>query len=154
MKKRVGGYTIVEVLTIVVVISILAGVSIVGYSGLQARARDSQRKDDFKNLQNALEFYKKQNNSYPQCDAVAAYSTSTNSPQTCTLPDAEITSGLKPDYISTVPSDPKTAGGYTYIVGRYISNTSTCAVSTDNTTNYVLKVTLESGTTYCVGSKN
>lgn len=40
------GFTIVELLIVIVVIAILASISVVAYNGIQKRAKDSQRKSD------------------------------------------------------------------------------------------------------------
>ena len=49
-----------ELLVVIVVVGILASVSIVAYSGVQARARDAQRLHDLKSIEKALELYKTQ----------------------------------------------------------------------------------------------
>lgn len=64
MHKRYG-FTIVELLIVIVVIGILAAITIVAYNGIQKRAQDSRRANDIASLQKALELYKVQNGSYP-----------------------------------------------------------------------------------------
>ena len=44
MKQR--GFTIVELLIVIVVIGVLAAITIVAYNGIQSRARDSARVSD------------------------------------------------------------------------------------------------------------
>lgn len=51
------GFTIVELLIVIVVIGILASVTIVAFNGLQARGRDAQRKSDLNNIAKALSIY-------------------------------------------------------------------------------------------------
>ena len=51
------GFTIVELLIVIVVIAILAAISIVAYSGIQQRARDSQRVQDMATIKKALLMY-------------------------------------------------------------------------------------------------
>lgn len=46
MKTKQTGFTIVELLIVIVVIGILAAITIVAYDGVQQRARDTQRKSD------------------------------------------------------------------------------------------------------------
>ncbi len=46
MKISKSGFTIVELLIVIVVIAILAAISIVAYNGVQQRARDSKRTSD------------------------------------------------------------------------------------------------------------
>ena len=75
MKKTTTGFTIVELLIVVVVIAILAAVSMVAYTGIQGRARDSQRLQDMNTIVKALEMYRVQNGRYP--NAVATQPTAT-----------------------------------------------------------------------------
>lgn len=51
------GFTIVELLIVVVVIAVLAAISIAGYNGIQQRARDSQRAQDLATIKKALMMY-------------------------------------------------------------------------------------------------
>ena len=55
--KRTRGFTIVELLIVIVVIAILATITIVAYRGIQARARDSQRMQDMSQIKKALLLY-------------------------------------------------------------------------------------------------
>ena len=55
MKQR--GFTIVELLIVIVVIAILAAISIVADNGIQARTRDSVRKNDLAELAKATKLY-------------------------------------------------------------------------------------------------
>lgn len=59
------GFTIVELLIVIVVIAILAAITLVAYNGAQGRARDSQRVADLKTIMKALEVYKINNGAYP-----------------------------------------------------------------------------------------
>lgn len=56
------GFTIVELLIVIVVIAILAAITIVAYNGIQARARDNVRKQDLAYLAKALKLYAVDNN--------------------------------------------------------------------------------------------
>lgn len=55
MKNR--GFTIVELLIVIVVIAVLAAISIVAYNGIQTRARDNVRKQDLAQLVKATQLY-------------------------------------------------------------------------------------------------
>lgn len=46
MITKQRGFTIVELLIVIVVIAILAAISIIAYNGIQSRARDAQRSND------------------------------------------------------------------------------------------------------------
>jgi len=56
MNKR--GFTIVELLIVIVVIAILAAISIVAYNGIQNRAYDTAVKNDLASLGKKMEIYK------------------------------------------------------------------------------------------------
>ena len=92
IKKRMGGFTIVELLVVIVVIAILVALTLPNLFGLQRRARDDTRKNDLKNIQQALETFFNDNSAYP--DALA---------------------DLNPDYYTGTTTDPENVA-YTYTV--------------------------------------
>jgi len=55
-KKQNEGFTIVELLIVIVVISILALLVITTYSGIQPKARNSKRQTDVQSLQTQMGF--------------------------------------------------------------------------------------------------
>lgn len=55
--KKQAGFTIVELLIVIVVIAILAAISVVAYTGIQERARDAQRLQDMATIKKALLMY-------------------------------------------------------------------------------------------------
>ena len=59
------GFTIVELLIVIVVIGILATLVVTTYSGIEAKARDSKRQADVKAIQTQLEAFYASNNYYP-----------------------------------------------------------------------------------------
>lgn len=63
--SRKSGFTIVELLIVIVVIAILAAISIVAYTGIQARANDSRRMNDVAAIRKALALYKADNGTFP-----------------------------------------------------------------------------------------
>ncbi len=65
LKKSNKGFTIVELLIVIVVIGILALLVITTYSGIQAKARNAKRQSDIASLQTQLEAFYSQNGYYP-----------------------------------------------------------------------------------------
>lgn len=63
--KQKSGFTIVELLIVVVVIAILAAITIVSFNGIQGRARDSERVSDISSIQKKLELFYAENGYYP-----------------------------------------------------------------------------------------
>lgn len=68
MSKKAYGFTIVELLIVIVVIGILAAITIVAYTGIQNRAHDTTVKSDLSSLARKLELYRVDDpaNLYPQ----------------------------------------------------------------------------------------
>ena len=64
LKDTQKGFTIVELLIVIVVIGILAAITVVAYSGIQQRARDTVRKSDLAQLKKAILLYSVDNGDY------------------------------------------------------------------------------------------
>jgi prepilin-type N-terminal cleavage/methylation domain-containing protein len=71
------GFTIIELLVVIVVIGILATLSIVGYANLQKQSRDSQRAASAVVVAESLEKYYSQNGEYPNVAGVTASNANT-----------------------------------------------------------------------------
>lgn len=71
MIKNKSGFTIVELLVVIVTIAILTSIIIVVFNGVQERARDSARKSDIGLIMKALDMYYVDNGQYPQITATA-----------------------------------------------------------------------------------
>ncbi|MCA9342044.1 prepilin-type N-terminal cleavage/methylation domain-containing protein, partial [Candidatus Saccharibacteria bacterium] len=72
--KQKHGFTIVELLIVIVVIAILAAISIVAYNGIQSRGRDSIRKQDLATLAKVTHLYQVDQGDYAQagCGSTSA----------------------------------------------------------------------------------
>lgn len=112
MKKSTSGFTIVELLVVIVTIAILAAVSVVAYNGIQGRARDSRRMSDIQSINTALQLYVLDKNKAPDFGGACSIQNSQDSG--CFVNDfnggtayiwASLQSELSP-YIKTLPKDP------------------------------------------------
>ena len=65
MNKRISGFTVVEVMVIIVIIGVLASVTIVSYRGVQERARTAQTLTAANQWIKVLQTYKARNGAYP-----------------------------------------------------------------------------------------
>ena len=65
MKTTKKGFTIVELLIVIVVIGILASITVVAYNGVQKRAQNSAIMSEFRAWKQAFALYKASTGSYP-----------------------------------------------------------------------------------------
>lgn len=144
--KSRQGFTIVELLIVIVVIAILATISVVAYNGIQGRARDSGRQQDIRQLTRALELYYIDNGEYP----TAGGSTTINGSWSTTA-DASwqnLVNALNSYMGSKVPVDPistpngnvQGAGKYNY---AYFSASNYCNGAMSTHQGYLLVYRLE-----------
>lgn len=85
MRNRLSrGFTLVELLVVIIVIAILASVTMVVYSGTQARARDTDRYNDVKTIIDALTIYRSNNGVYPSAATMGL--SDGDLPAGCSLP--------------------------------------------------------------------
>lgn len=104
------GFTLVELLIVITIIGILAGLSLVSYNGTQGKARDATRKSDLRDLQKALQSYYADNNStYPNTGGAWCSSEPGDVVQNCNSGNYIL--GLAPTYIPKLPRDPKGGPG-------------------------------------------
>jgi prepilin-type N-terminal cleavage/methylation domain-containing protein len=64
-KKSQKGFTIIELIVVIAIISLLASIVLVNVNGFMAKARDARRKSELVQMQKALIMYYADNGSYP-----------------------------------------------------------------------------------------
>lgn len=114
-----SGFTIVELLIVIVVIGILAAITIVAYNGIQQRGRDAQRVSDISNIMKSLEAYKVLNGVYP----VATSTSGSGSYEMSTETSGTFMEYLVPTYFGKTPVDPINDGTRYYRYYRYDAST-------------------------------
>lgn len=126
------GFTIIELLVAIVVVGILAGITIVSYTGIQQRSRDTERSGHIAQIQIAIDKYYADNSQYPLVCAADD-----------TPCDASLLATPLSDYIEAIPTDPSFAGtgtDYQYVRGGTSGNAYGLLVS------YEAKDTCKTGT--------
>lgn len=118
MRKSTSGFTIVELLIVIVVIGILAAITIVAYNGVQSRAQDTSVQSDLRNIAKKLEIGRVDSitDSYP-----------TTNPTIAAIVDVKVS---KNSY-ATTPS-----ASYNLLM---------CFPTTSNPTDYILLALTKSG---------
>jgi general secretion pathway protein G len=134
--SRFHGFTIVELLIVIVVIGILVSIVTVNWTGAQARSRDAKRLSDAKAIEAALESYRSENNGYPAAStATQLAGASTGGWETSgAAQPGTFMSALKPyGLTSGVPLDPTNNTlnnvGKIYRYKTYAAGTNGCNAS-------------------------
>lgn len=65
LTRNQAGFTIIELVVVVIILCILGTLVALTYSGIQASNRDKQRQTDIESLQSQLELYHAVNDKYP-----------------------------------------------------------------------------------------
>jgi type II secretion system protein G len=154
------GFTIVELLIVIVVIGILAALVITTYNGIQQKGRNTERQTDLKALQGQLEAYYAQNGRYPTsgAQASATLGLGSTSADNVTFIGAQM-KGLDREALR----DPKgTAGSYAVAASAsglsnqyaYVASPAGCDNSATDCTGYVLTANQEGATALTVNSNN
>ena len=102
MLKNARGFTIVELLIVIVVIALLATIVIVAYNGVQAKAGFTQMQADLSNIRKALLLYHADHDSYPSTIGLCELNW-------CGWNQAAgdgFVPGLSPTYMQTIPQLP------------------------------------------------
>ena len=91
--KKSRGFTIVELLIVIVVIAILAAITIVAYNGIQNRAKTQSAQSAANSLMKKIEAYNAATGSYPSATTNAAYTTALNGQTESSITGSGITLG-------------------------------------------------------------
>lgn len=121
MRKQTG-FTIVELLIVIVVIAVLAAITAVAYNGIQNRSKDSRRLNDVQSIVKALRLYHTNNGIYP--------SSSLNGPggweSSSINPDQFIQALKTGNIVANVPVDPVNTSNKEYRYFRYSAGSYGC----------------------------
>ncbi len=96
------GFTLVELLTVISIISILTALLTVSFVSVSQRGRDAQRKSNIRQIQAALELYRADNDAYPPAVSNSIGSSTTVS-VACNQPF--VVGGIT--YMQKMPCDPE-----------------------------------------------
>lgn len=127
------GFSLVELLVVVSIIGILAGVITVSSGSARAQGRDTKRQADLQLVASALELYRLEKRTYPPESSISA--------PTALDWTTQLKPVLSPQYISSWPVDPSASSGFSYAYTVDASRGS-----------YVLEAVLETPQTATAGS--
>lgn len=140
-KSNQKGFTIVELLIVIVVIGILAALVITTFTGIQQRARNTERQTDIKAIHGQVEAYYAQNGRYPTLDNMNDTTFRTDN-----MKGLDVEALKDPKGTAGTLAGAAAANVYSYVVQ------SATGGACDNTTNdcaqYTLTATNEGGDIY------
>lgn len=153
MHQSRSGFTIVELLIVVVVIAILAAITIVSYNGITTRAENASRADELLSWRTAFIAYKGTNGTYPvMSDTAAGYCLGTDFPNgkcrdyTLAVGVATYAEAASAPLVTELQTISKMSGGsrkgVSSHVGPYVEYGA-------NQTNIVLRTFLQGGSGTC-----
>lgn len=122
-QKRQSGFTIVELLIVIVIIGILAGLVVTQILGATAKARDSERTTDLNQIANQLEAYYARTGGYPTSANLGNLTWRTNN-------EVSMGDSAKSMYDPSIPA-PST------VVADYTFGTTTTGMTAVGAYNYV-----------------
>lgn len=147
LNKKQKGFTLIELLVVIAIIGVLASVVLASLNSARSKARDAKRRQDMKQLQLALEFYRDKYGYYPPIvggKQNSCYSSGVNSD----IPGSW-SSSLQPlvtdGFIPSLPVDPLNNGvlgvnpKYCYIYNKSVL-LDTYSDCKNNITNEVIDV--------------
>ena len=134
LNRKQQGFTIVELLIVIVVIGILAGLVITTFNGIQQKGRDTERQTDIKALHSQIEAYYAQNGSYPSLTDMNLSTFRTDNLKGLDEGAFKDPKGTATSLVGTTPA----AGTYGYV---YVTLPASCTSAT--CTSYTLTTALE-----------
>lgn len=130
-----SGFTIVELLIVIVIIGVLTAISVVSYSGVQTRSKLSKIETDITTVHKMLESYKARTGSYPVTNASLNPDWDTETARTdANCPFGTRSTDWVPDLSSSLPQSSPTTWGVSGNPGcyMYVSDGKLYAISAWN----------------------
>lgn len=146
------GFTLIELLVTISIIAVLTVIGLVSFSTAGAKARDSKRKDDLRNVAQALEIYLQANKHYPRTAAAYTSANLSSSGGSWINDNGTAVSPITLDsnYIKDMPVDPRPTSGnpftglfYTYGYWSGSVSGGNCPVDALGGQYFILVATLE-----------
>ena len=138
--QKQSGFTIIELLIVIVVIGILAGLVLTAFTGIQQKSRDTERQTDIKAIQAHIEAFLAQKAHYPSLNDMNDRTPATGF-VAVNLKGLDLNAFMDPK--GTSASLVATPAAYTYAYA--VTNSAGTGCEADDTTcaKYVLTATLE-----------
>lgn len=154
MRRNINGFTVVELLVVIMVIGILATITVFTFSGVQKSSRDSTRQARAKLIATSLESYYLRRGEYPNCTALTQSSSSVIANTLVDLKADDLTAPLAANGTNSIVCgdlDPSGTDSF-----GYVGDTSAaCTAANGSCAQFTLEYRDEtSGTVKSINSKH
>lgn len=139
-KNKQQGFTIVELLIVIVVIGILAALVITTFTGIQQKARNTERQTDIKAIHGQVEAYYASKGYYPTFDHL-----NDSTWRTANMKGLDQEALKDPKGTAFALAATSSATSYGYAVGTSAGTATSCASDETTCATYVLTATMEGG---------
>lgn len=112
-KKKQNGFTMIELLVVIVILGILSVIGLGSFSSSQMKARDSRRKTDLRAISDALEVYYNDFGNYPLSEIGFMLGCGAGATDVCNQGTIWQNSDTGTTYMVQIPEDPS-GGKYYY----------------------------------------
>lgn len=147
LQKDQRGFTIVELLIVIVVIGILAALVITTFTGIQQKARNTERNTDVKALHGQVEAYYAQKGYYPSLTDI-----NDSSWRSSNMKGLDQEALKDPKGTGYTVASSAAANTYSYAVTN--SSGGSCEADDTTCTTYTITATLEGGGTFTKSNLN
>jgi general secretion pathway protein G len=113
MVSKKAGFTMIELLIVMVIMGILAAVGLRTFSSSQMKARDSQRKSDLRSISTALDLFYNDHGYYPEDDGLGGFVACGDSSDLEACKPGQLWTVDGSTYMVQIPADPS-GGVYFY----------------------------------------
>jgi prepilin-type N-terminal cleavage/methylation domain-containing protein len=157
--KAIKGFTLVELLIVLAIIGVMAGVIFVNYDSAREQSRDDRRASDLAQIEVVLRLYAEQYGPNINCNGglkIDGNTTVSSLPSSGSCPDGARILSFLASTLKTIPYDPRGPANNDYYY--YFDGDHQCASSPTGTTTMVFAANLESlasnVTTVCGSAAN
>ena len=114
-KKKQRAFTLLELLIVMIILALLAGLGLMAFGTIQKKSRDSRRKQDLINISKSLETYYNDWGTYPDSDNGAIVGCGPGTSLACNWGEPWLNTDNNTLYMSALPQDPVSDWNYFYL---------------------------------------
>lgn len=128
------GFTLVELLIVIIIIAVLAAVAIPKFANSSQRSKESALKAELKLMRNAVELFKNDTGAFPAAIGDLAVTTPPANGKSAGGADIAIVAGdFRGPYLTAISTDPTNGAAFSYTPAGGVVKSNNNATGTDGT---------------------